>query len=97
MKEVHIDQVIPDSLLADDLKNSVGSMILRRGTKLTEAMLNRLRKMEIVMLVVDGNDAEQLIAEREELLAALELRFAGTEENEFLQELKTIAIEHLTV
>lgn len=97
MKEVCIDQVIPDSLLADDLINSAGSMILRHGTKLTEAILNRLRKMEIESLMVDSDDAEQLIAERKELLEAIEVRFEGTEDNECLQELKIIAIEHLTV
>lgn len=97
MTEVHIDQVIVDSLLADDLMNAAGSMILRRGTKLTEAILNRLRKMEVETLTVDSGNAEQLIAERKELLEALDVRFEGTEENEMLQELKRIAVEHLVI
>ncbi len=93
--EVHINDVSTDSVLSDNLMSATGSMVLSRGTKLTKAILNRLRKMGIMTLTVDTSDAGQLIAEREELMAALEYRFAGTEDNIYLQELKRVAIAHL--
>jgi hypothetical protein len=95
--EVHIDDVATDSVLSDNLMNAAGSMILGRGTKLTEAILNRLRKMGVETLAVDSSDAEQLLVERKELLAELELRFSGTEGNVYLQELKRVAIEHISI
>jgi len=95
--EVYIDDIAAESVLSANLMNGTGSMILGRGTKLTEAILNRLRKMGIETLAVEATDTEQLLAEREELLDEVEVRFSGTEKNTYLQELKRLAIEHLSV
>lgn len=95
MKQIYIDDVAADSILATNLMNDAGAPILVRGTKLTEGMLNRLRKMGVPALMVETGDAASVAAERKELLQALEYRFAGTENNRYLRELKRLAVEHL--
>lgn len=97
MKTLPIDSVTADTTLASNLKNSAGSIILRRGAKLSAGMLNRLRRMGVESLDVDAADSSELMKERKIMLEALEIRFSGTEGNPFLQELKQIAVRHLTL
>jgi len=97
MKSLPIDQVTANATLASHLKNSTGAIILRRGAKLSEGMLNRLRRMGVEILDIDSVDSSELLEERKTLLEALEVRFSGTEENPLLQELKRIATGHITL
>lgn len=93
---VYVEEVAADSVLAENLTSESGSLILSRGTRLTEVIINRLRRMGVETVSIESGDAAQLEAEREELLQELEHRFAGTEGNIYLQELKRVAIDHLT-
>ena len=97
MKTLPIDQVEANSTLGTHLTNSANIIILRRGTKLSAGMLNRLRRMGMETLCVDSHESTELFAERKLLIDAVEERFAGSEASPFLQELKRIAIGHLTL
>lgn len=95
MKDVPIEKIVPGTQLAASLINEQGTMILNRGTRLTASVLNRLQRIGVQALPI-STDPETLQRERNELLAALQERFQGTEKNAFLQELKRLAITHLT-
>ena len=95
MKDVPIDEIEPGTLLAAALTNDKGSLILNRGTPLTESILARLHRIGVETLPVSV-EPQKLEQERKELLEAIEKRFQGTRNNPFLQELKHIAIEHLS-
>ncbi len=94
MKNVPINDIEPGTPLAAALLNDEGSLILNRGTLLTESILNRLRRIGMDALPI-STDSHTLAKERQQLLDAVEERFQGTEANPFLQELKCLAREHL--
>jgi hypothetical protein len=94
MSYVPINEIQPGTPLAEPLLNTEGSLILNRGTLLTESILNRLRRIGIETLSI-STDPHTLEKENQELLNAVEERFKGMENNPFLQELKRLALEHL--
>jgi hypothetical protein len=95
MKQVPIGEVKVGAVLAADLKNGGGSMILGQGATLTASVLVRLQKMGIVSIPVEMDDPAELAREVSELVYSIQRRFRGTEEDEFLQELMRIAIQHV--
>lgn len=95
MKLVSISEVTAGSVLAADLKSTSGSLILKHSTVLSAGMIARLKKMGIVTVLVEVADAQELLAERKALLAAIEQRFSGTEGNLYLQELRRLAVMHI--
>ncbi len=94
MKDIPIDQIKPGTLLGASLTNDQGSLILNRGTELTESILKRLRRIGVEALPISSSP-DMISTERYELRKAIEERFKGKEGNPFLHELKQLALEHL--
>ncbi|MBN2163229.1 MAG: hypothetical protein JXR25_09435 [Pontiellaceae bacterium] len=94
MKDVPIDDIASGTILAASLMSEKGSLILSRGTVLSDSILARLRRIGVEALPVSVNQ-EKLEQERSDLREAIEKRFQGSERNPYLQELKRIAIGHL--
>ena len=75
-----IDEVLPGSELADNLADSTGRVLLRRGTLLTESALDALRRrgVETLPVIVAGegaSDPQQVAAERQRIERLLDERF----------------------
>ena len=95
MKEISIDQVKDGDILARELRAPNGAVILSAGSALSLSMIARLKKMSIQLICIrgDGSEGDSEAAARQ--LELLEQRFAGTELNPILQELKTIVADHI--
>jgi hypothetical protein len=93
MKTVSIEEVQTGMRLAVDLQTASGTFVLGKGAVLTEPLLARLRRMDVSALAVDADDgpAEDFAP----LQRQLAQRFSGTENDEWLAEIRRIAEDHL--
>ncbi|MBN1670025.1 MAG: hypothetical protein JXR37_03265 [Kiritimatiellae bacterium] len=94
MKNVAIQEVSAGDTIARDLMSSSGSLILAKGTQLSDSMIARLKKMNVRELVVEGQDAQSQ-EQVDALLAGLEARFAGRTADPYLSEMKRIVEGHI--
>lgn len=93
MKIVQISDVGPGVVLARDLKDSGGSLILSKGKELSKAMIERLARMNIQEVAIEGEDPESAEKMREKL-AKLKHRFEGHEQDPFMSEIERIVREY---
>lgn len=94
MKVVPIKEVSSGSVLARELRDQNGSLILAKGSKLTESMIARIERMNIQELIIEG-DREDAAGEAQAKLAILDHRFEGHEQDSVMMEIKRIIREHL--
>jgi len=95
MKEIPLEQVQEGDILARDLTSSNGAVFLAAGSILSAPALTRLKKMGIQNIAVKAKNPEDNAEAINKLLQLLEERFSGTENNPYLQEIKSIVIDHL--
>ncbi len=95
MNAIPIEQAQEGDILAREITNSDGAVILTAGCALSASMISRLKKMGIQLVhtrdQAAGGNAEAIARQQ----ALLEQRFTGTDHNPFLQELKAIVKDHL--
>lgn len=72
-KQVAIDDAGAGMVLAAEVRDAQGNVLLAEGAALTEALLSALRRrgVESVRIEDDGMSEEQLAAERERVAARL--------------------------
>lgn len=89
MKNLNIDEVKPGDKTAKDIRLSDGSMVLARGSDLSESIIIRLQRMGIAELTIESDEGNTP-ADIDTAIEALEHRFAGHENNPLMMELKDI-------
>lgn len=75
MKRVVLHELMPDMVLAKPVTNANGLPIVAVGTILDAAMIERLRKMELTSVYVEGDAGDSSGKTLAELEAELEHRF----------------------
>ncbi len=94
MKRLSILEAKAGNVVARPVVAGSGVVLVRPGTPLTGELLGRLQSLGIDTLCVEGAspDAKPL----DEILQALEQRFAGHEQNALMMELKAVVAARLT-
>ena len=96
MRLILLDEAKPGDEVAEPVKNARGMVILSKGTTLSPALIDRLRKMGVVEVIVEGDDPNAPPPKSlEELLEELETRFEGLEGSRLMMDIKKIARQHL--
>ena len=92
-----LDQVLPGAVLADNIQDDTGRVLLRVGTLLTESAIEALRRRDIptvsVELAVD-HSPEHLAIERLHLEARLQTAFRHAGESEARRLLWQALVEY---
>ncbi|OGV68864.1 MAG: hypothetical protein A2283_10960 [Lentisphaerae bacterium RIFOXYA12_FULL_48_11] len=96
MKEISIDQANEGDVLALDLTAGSGAVILARGNVLSASVIARLKKMGMRQIFVKEQAPQGNSEATAMLFQLLEDRFTDTENNPFLQEMKSIVADHIT-
>ena len=95
MKQIPLKETAQEDVLARDLVNDDGAVILHKGTKLTASIISRLGKMNIETVCVRDADDEPDEKEQQELADLLKERFRGTDNDPFLTEMFKVAAGHI--
>jgi hypothetical protein len=96
MRVIFLDEAKPGDEVAEQVRNERGMTILPKGAKLTLSLIDRLRRMGVKEVSVEGHDPNAPPPKtRDELLADLDTRFEGLEQNALMMEIKRIARQHL--
>jgi len=88
-----ISDLKPGMRLLKPVANASGMVLLTEGLKLTEELIERLRKMEIESVFVRGG--KQPTRPKDVLLAELGYRFKKTETEPQMAVLKRILADHI--
>ncbi|MEC4890481.1 MAG: hypothetical protein RI101_10515 [Nitrospira sp.] len=75
MKRVVITEVLPGMVLAKPVTNANGLPIISAGTTLDDAMIDRLKRLELTSVYVEGDAGTATGKTLAELEAELEHRF----------------------
>ena len=96
MRAIILEEAKPGDEVAEPVKNDRGMVILTKGTRLSLPLIDKLRKMGVHDLVVEGNDPNAPPPKTpEELEAELDERFEGLENNKMMMTIFRIAKDHL--
>jgi hypothetical protein len=94
MQKIPLTLAEPDMVLARDIyrdDNPGGPTICGKGLKLTGSLIERLRKMGVQSITVEGNPlGTSGVKSLEEMLQALDKRFRKVEEDSLTSRLKNI-------
>ena len=98
MQKIPLLLAEPDMVLARDIfrdDNANGPPICGRGVTLTDALIDRLKRMEVQTITVEGHPV-RMDGDRteEEILLALDKRFEKVEDDPLTNKLKKIYREH---
>ena len=96
MRAIILEEAKPGDEVAEPVKHDRGMVILTKGTRLSLPLIDKLRKMGVHDLVVEGNDPNAPPPKTpEELEAELDERFEGLENNKMMMTIFRIAKDHL--
>jgi len=96
MRSVLLENAKPGDEVAKPVVNDRGMVILSKGTKLSMSLIDRLQKMGVVEVVLEGDDPNAPPPKSlEEMLDELEVRFEGLEGNPMMMEIMKIARRHM--
>jgi hypothetical protein len=93
MRRVPIDEAQVGDILAEPPADGQGKTLLPKGARLSMAGLSLLRRRGVLEVSVEGGSGAG--SGTPALLEALEIRFAGLEDDPVMMELKSIARGHL--
>ncbi|MCX8030071.1 MAG: hypothetical protein N3A59_00635 [Thermodesulfovibrionales bacterium] len=93
MIRILIEDLKPGMKLAQSIENENGVVLIPEGTQLTSSHIDRLIKMGIISVLIEGKKPPKKT--KEELLTEVERRFKKTEHEQFVAMLKTVLIEHI--
>lgn len=94
---VPIDVVTEGAELAADLLDDKGRMLMKQGTELTADKLSALRRrnVEMVPILAENElDAAEIETRRLEIVERVEARFERHRDNDLMQRLKAVVIDH---
>ena len=96
MRQIFLEDAKPGDEVAQPVKNERGMVILPKGAKLSTPMIDRMRRMGVHELVVEGDDPNAPPPKSlQELLEDLDVRFEGLDSNRMMMTIKKIARDHL--
>ncbi len=97
MQRVKVEQAAPGMVIAHPIETPSGQILCAKGTELTEGLVERLEKIEITHLFVEGHPVDDGKPRKslEEELSLLEQRFSSLEDNKLMSALKMIVQKHL--
>ena len=97
MQRIKVEQAAPGMVIAHPIETPSGQILCAKGTELTEGLVERLEKIEITHVFVDGHpvDDGKPIKSLDEELSALEQRFSAITDNKLMSALKMIVQKHL--
>lgn len=96
MRQIFLEDAKPGDEVAQPVKNERGMVILPKGAKLSVPMIDKMRRMGVREVIVEGDDPNAPPPKTlEELLADLDFRFEGLEDNKLMMTIKKTAREHL--
>ncbi len=95
MQKILLTQASADMTLARDVITPEGRVLCGKGTVLSEALLERLRKMEVTTITVEGHPVGNPTSPEEET-KAIEERCARVANDPFLLELKQILVTRVS-
>lgn len=97
MQKLFLPMAAAGMILARDIATPEGRVLCGKGTVLSEALLDRLRRMEISSLTVEGHPVD-ITGEPtlEEQLAALDARFSRVKDSKPLLYIKKALAKRLT-
>jgi hypothetical protein len=96
MRRVLLDEAKPGDEVAEPVKNDRGMVILPEGAKLAPSLIERLRKMGVKEIALEGDDPNAPPPKTlDELRDDLEFRFEGLDDNPLMMGIKRIAGDHL--
>lgn len=93
MRKVPVEEVQIGDVLAEAQTDGQGKLLLPKGARLSVAALSLLRRRGVTAVTLEGEDV--LAGEVQSLLEALEVRFAGLEDDPVMMQLKSTARGHL--
>jgi hypothetical protein len=89
MSQIPIDRAQPGQLLEQPVANASGIVLVRAGTPLTPSLIERLRDLGFTELPVRSSATD---GPPPELVAAVELRFQGHEQNALMMQIKSLLV-----
>ncbi|MCZ6633770.1 MAG: hypothetical protein O7G87_10210 [bacterium] len=96
MRQIFLEDAQPGDEVAKPVKTDRGMMLVKTGTKLSVSLIDNLRRRGVKEVVVEGDDPNAPPPKTlDELLAEMEERFEGLENNRMMMAIKNIAREHL--
>ena len=96
MRLILLDEAKAGDEVAEPVMNERGVVILPKGAKLTQPLIDRMRRMDVTELTVEGSDPNAPPPKTvDELLSELEDRFEGLEDSSLMMSIKRIARQHL--
>ena len=95
MRRVFLEDAKPGDEVAEPVVSSRGVVILTKGSALTLALIDRMRKMGIAEVQMESDDPDAPPPEElDEALKELDARFEGLEENRLMM-IKRISRQHV--
>ncbi|MDA1001307.1 MAG: hypothetical protein O2807_12435 [bacterium] len=84
-------------VIARPVETANGQVLCAAGTKMTESLLDRLERLEISHITVEGHPVDDGKPKQtlEEQLAEVRLRFQGLEENKLMTALRLVVEKHI--
>ena len=93
MPKIPVEQLKAGMKLARPLMNSSGMVLMAEGTELTESRISKIENMGVDSVFIDG--PSRPAKPKEDLLDALERRFARTAGNPQMSLIKKAVREHI--
>lgn len=96
-RELGLDEVMPGSVLADEVLDAQGKVLLPKGSAVTEATLESLRRRDILTLpvrVATALSADQETARRERIARRLQHIFRNAGDGAPARELQQQVSEY---
>ena len=96
MRLILLDEAKAGDEVAVPVMNERGMVILPKGAKLSSKLIDRMEKMGVREITVEGDDPNAPPPKTlDELLEELEVRFEELENNKLMMDIKKIAKQHL--
>ncbi len=93
MPKISIDNIAPGMRLAKSVLNESGMVLLSEETELTDAIILKLKNMNVDGVYVKGMSKPDI--PMEEMLRELDKRFEKTEKEPYMGTLKKVFREHI--
>ena len=90
MRKLSIGDIAPGGIAARPVTASAGVVLVQPGTKLTAEILSRLKALGIEEVWLEGPAA--VGRPTAEILAEVEQRFSGHEDDELMMQLKAVVV-----
>ncbi len=96
MRQIFLEKAKSGDEVAQPVKNERGMVILPKGAKLSLSMIDKLRRLGVRELIVEGHDPNAPPPKTlNQLLEDLDFRFEELEHNILMMAIKKTAREHL--